>query len=911
MIHRGTFFFSWSARSDIPFPLLSQRYQKWTKYLAIISLFVYIRNVLTNFGPMIAVKISFVCALYLVVSMYARLLQAYPIVQGCQHPSAVLPSISGVPYALGWDIDSCGPFFSYLSDRVQPCYLVCDSGYYADASSAFSNSAFWCESETASSSYPCSLNSNLALQCDGCTDYPFYSANVGCDNVSSVCLPTTEYCGVSAVPGDPHSVLYTAASPRNFSYLTCNKCLVPSIPSDFATNVVMLNSKTSVSTGNIYQASFGCAGGYFGSPSLIECQSMCDPSIPGLLNSSSALCSPNGGGVWTGSWPSCNVCVPPYVLPGVTLDLVSGSIDAPYQFLATCVDDLSYVQLISCNSTSGVWDLLTIPCNFTVSSTPVATPSITAASTPSKSGTPSATTSYFGTPSNSMTAFPTSLSDGPRAVISFGMLFISSDPSSFTNTSRLLPICTSCLVGLRSFVYSAMIQYANCSLCSVQINSMKIQFYPTSFLDSRSPVNTVPIGVFNQRLLNEGDLSGERVLQNVYRIYFQISIEVYMPFSTLLDSSSILGTYSAVNAAISSFHTNVNTLSTSPSFFTFQNTLIQNSLGLYYLWFLGNVTTKFNPAFMSILPVSDTSSSSSSSTILAIAVGVILGGAVVVVVIFSTVRSLYSSKNQIRNILGSVRLRSKRAISSIMGSMNDNPSSEILAKVNQILSTSPNAELTTSMPSAISVQRRSKAISNETSIMQAAEANISLALSGKDDGVEAETKSSPKEHGSVNRRSSWESNFINFHKNSPASTSPRGNLPQLPSISSPVSATIPHVAYAIALERERSFSGDDSPSAILYDPVVGAYVYNDRTVETIPPRTRTSSLSRAPPTRPTSPTKVNSSSSAINVAVSTGSIMMMNPGKHRRVRSSKHMPPVPSSRRVPRPTYKEEDADSE
>jgi hypothetical protein len=850
---------------------------------------------------MLLKRAKFILALTLVVSTGARYLQTSSIIQGCQHPSIVLPNITSVQYALGWDIDSCGPFFSYAADRVQPCYLDCDGGYYADASSSFSNSAFWCESETASFAYNCSLNSNFMVQCDGCLDFPSNSANVGCENVSSVCHPTTEYCGVSSVLGDPHSVLFTSASPRNYSYLSCNRCLVPAIPPELFLNVVSVSLKVSATTGNTYQASFGCAGGYFGSPSLIECQSMCDPTISGLLNSSAALCTPNGGGVWAGSWPTCNVCVAPYVLPVVSLDLITGTNDAPYQFLASCVDDLTLMQLITCNSTSGTWDSLTIPCNFTVSSTPAPSPSVTADSTPSKSASPSATTSYFGTVSSSMTAYPTSHSDGPRAVISFGLLFISSDPASFSNTTRVLPSCTSCLVGLRAFVYSAMVQYANCSVCDVQVNSMKIQFYPTNFIDSRNPLNSVPIGVSNQRQLLDVSVSNERVLQNVYRIYFQMSVEIYSPFSSLLDSSNILGTYSSVNAAVSSFHSNVNTLSTSPSFFTFQNTLIQNSLGLYNLWYLGNVTTRLNPAFMALSPVTD----NTSSSILAIAVGVILGAAVVAVFIISAVRSLHSSKNQIRNILGSVKLRSKRALSSLMNNFSGNPSNDILAKVNQILSTSPNSDVSSVMPSAVSVQRRSKTSSNDSSILQTAEANISLALSGKDVGSDSDLKSSPKELSGSIRRSSWESNFINFHKNSNASTAPRNNISQIPTSTSP---TFPHVAYAIALERERSFSGDDSPPAILYDPIVGAHVYNDRTADSIPSRARTSRLSRGVPPRPTSPPKVNSSSSAISIAVSTGSIMMMNHGKHRRTRSGKHAPPVPSSRRVPRPAQKEDDA---
>jgi hypothetical protein len=57
------------------------------------------------------------------------------------------PALDGVvPWAVGWDINSCGPWFDDLDgNRYQPCYLRCAAGMWSDASTEFSSSAFWCQ----------------------------------------------------------------------------------------------------------------------------------------------------------------------------------------------------------------------------------------------------------------------------------------------------------------------------------------------------------------------------------------------------------------------------------------------------------------------------------------------------------------------------------------------------------------------------------------------------------------------------------------------------------------------------------------------------------------------------------------------------------------------------------------------
>ena len=65
--------------------------------------------------------------------------------QGCTQTSNSLPALSGVAGAVSWETSRCGDWF-IAGDRrrYQACYLGCAIGTYADASTEYSNSSFWC-----------------------------------------------------------------------------------------------------------------------------------------------------------------------------------------------------------------------------------------------------------------------------------------------------------------------------------------------------------------------------------------------------------------------------------------------------------------------------------------------------------------------------------------------------------------------------------------------------------------------------------------------------------------------------------------------------------------------------------------------------------------------------------------------
>jgi hypothetical protein len=75
--------------------------------------------------------------------------------QGCTNMllDASFPSLSSVPYATSWLLNQCGGWFTAADGRTdQPCYLQCETGTFADASTQYSLSAFWCQSSSNSTS---------------------------------------------------------------------------------------------------------------------------------------------------------------------------------------------------------------------------------------------------------------------------------------------------------------------------------------------------------------------------------------------------------------------------------------------------------------------------------------------------------------------------------------------------------------------------------------------------------------------------------------------------------------------------------------------------------------------------------------------------------------------------------------
>jgi hypothetical protein len=75
----------------------------------------------------------------------ARRLLLGDAVQGCTQTFNSPPSLTSVTSAIGWELSRCGSWFGAADgQRYQSCYLSCASGTYADASTDFSNSSFWC-----------------------------------------------------------------------------------------------------------------------------------------------------------------------------------------------------------------------------------------------------------------------------------------------------------------------------------------------------------------------------------------------------------------------------------------------------------------------------------------------------------------------------------------------------------------------------------------------------------------------------------------------------------------------------------------------------------------------------------------------------------------------------------------------
>lgn len=154
------------------------------------------------------------------------------IPQGCvlTAPGSPLPSTTALTWAQGWDITTCGPWFDDADgDRYQPCYLTCAPGTYADASTEYSQSSFWCAQTYAPAVVGCIYNGVAdAWHCPDCASAANHSA-LGCFESGDLCRPSNDQCGSTAVGGVPTPARSSWFSPiaGNYDYLRCMPCVPP------------------------------------------------------------------------------------------------------------------------------------------------------------------------------------------------------------------------------------------------------------------------------------------------------------------------------------------------------------------------------------------------------------------------------------------------------------------------------------------------------------------------------------------------------------------------------------------------------------------------------------------------------------------------------------------------------------
>ena len=248
--------------------------------------------------------------------VHGRQLALGDSVQGCAQTNP-LPPLNGISSALSWEVNRCGSWFTSADgQRYQPCFLGCALGTFADASTEFSNSTFWCGRADYDRAVACSEPASAGGEwtCPGC-----YGSGVGtllgCGGANRTCLPNNEFCVGTDVQGRvtyPRSS-YDAAPYATWGYLRCNTCAVPSPRPGAHINP----SPTAFLTNNyrVYGATFKCAEGYYGAPVSKSCLQLCTSGNTSTLGASSP-CSADGGGDWDGGWPVCSACVVPNTPPG-------------------------------------------------------------------------------------------------------------------------------------------------------------------------------------------------------------------------------------------------------------------------------------------------------------------------------------------------------------------------------------------------------------------------------------------------------------------------------------------------------------------------------------------------------------------------------------------------------------------
>ena len=179
----------------------------------------------------------------------------------------------------------CPPSLSPTHPTQQPHPLPLhhptpSDGAYADASTEFSDAAFWCARTNGTVSYACAppsppLAANATYNCNAYC--PFSAGNpggVGCTPAGGQCTPNNEQC----VPTDglqglvtPARTSYFAPPQASYDYLRCSACVPPSAASrglagivNDTSPVVTLGAQSGLPTA----ATYPCASGYWGAPEL-------------------------------------------------------------------------------------------------------------------------------------------------------------------------------------------------------------------------------------------------------------------------------------------------------------------------------------------------------------------------------------------------------------------------------------------------------------------------------------------------------------------------------------------------------------------------------------------------------------------------------------------------------------------